>query len=324
MRDIWKEVFGDTPSYISLIFDNYYSPDSTLIHQENGEISAILFALDYAFKNKSQLDLNGVYLCGLATLPEHRNKGIMGKMIRDIEAKSRKNHKQILFLIPADEHLREYYKKFGFEDSAELEIIEISGVEKFENDANSESPAKNLHYENLGNENDIKGFNFQIIKGETYIPVKALDCIEQKNHLDAEYGDEYVIQPSRKDINIIIQEKLADSGVILYAEECETVSCVDSEKRIWWLGGEFDKFIKMTMEYLSKHINSDKNILFSTTYSIILSNRREKDSFENWYAIQGRSKIKFEKRIKKYGMVKSLSQSLELTPENISFRLMLD
>jgi len=115
LRSIWKDVFHDSDGAIDLFFRNTYSKDSTLIYRDGGTIGSMIFFPEYNLKHGSQLSKLG-YLCGAATLPEYRNKGIMGQLLtRSVEIMKRRGH-EYAALIPASDSLYNYYERFGFRD----------------------------------------------------------------------------------------------------------------------------------------------------------------------------------------------------------------
>jgi hypothetical protein len=75
----------------------------------------MIFFPEYGFKHGNQWSKLG-YICGAATLPEYRNKGIMGQLMdRTFEAMKAMGY-EYAALIPASESLYNYYERFGFRD----------------------------------------------------------------------------------------------------------------------------------------------------------------------------------------------------------------
>ena len=130
MIELWKETFHDSDRYINLVFNAYYSLDNTFVRYEGEKLVAALLGVCYTFlsfdKQGCRKYLKGLYLCGLATRPEWRKKGIMTQLIKEAEKKAEENGYDMTFLIPADANLREYYNKKGYYTSSfrKLYIIE--------------------------------------------------------------------------------------------------------------------------------------------------------------------------------------------------------
>lgn len=58
--------------------------------------------------------LKGLYLCGLATVPECRGKGLMGDLIEEMNIRAKEMGYSFTCLIPASEELRKYYSGRGY------------------------------------------------------------------------------------------------------------------------------------------------------------------------------------------------------------------
>lgn len=58
--------------------------------------------------------LKGLYLCGLATVPEYRGKGLMGDLIEEMNVRAKAMGYSFTCLIPASEGLRKYYSGRGY------------------------------------------------------------------------------------------------------------------------------------------------------------------------------------------------------------------
>lgn len=118
MMDLWKEIFHDSSQYINLVFNTYFSLDNTFVKYEGEKLVAALLGIPYTFqafdKQGHKMYLKGFYLCGLATRPEWRRKGIMSLLMQEAEITAKARGYDMTFLIPADSHLREYYHKMGY------------------------------------------------------------------------------------------------------------------------------------------------------------------------------------------------------------------
>lgn len=127
--NIWKEVFHDDDEYIRLIYDNYFFPECIEFIRNNNKIAAALTGIPYRFNcsvvdnschydavSHTKSSLNGIYLCGLSTLPAFRKRGLMSKLISNSIVNSHNKGFDFSFLIPADDKLREYYRKHDYID----------------------------------------------------------------------------------------------------------------------------------------------------------------------------------------------------------------
>ena len=112
LRELWTEVFNDSPLFLDRFFGNLFVPDNCLVAERGGQIASMLFLLKAtASRQQGDCPLRYVYAC--ATHPDFREKGLMGQLL---EAAVQLADKEGfgLILIPASEPLSRYYKRFGF------------------------------------------------------------------------------------------------------------------------------------------------------------------------------------------------------------------
>ena len=117
MKSLWKETFGDSSEYVSLIFDTYFNPEYIAHHEEEDEVIAALLGIPYCFLSSSGTRLRGLYLCGLATRKAYRRRGIMTGLIREINHKAKDKGFDFTFLIPSEDGIKRYYHNLGYIDS---------------------------------------------------------------------------------------------------------------------------------------------------------------------------------------------------------------
>ncbi len=122
MMELWKETFHDSNRYIKLVFDKYYLPENAFTEYDGDKLIASLLGVEYAFqridKDGRKKYFQGFYLCGLATHPDYRRRGIMGELMKRAEESAKRRGKAFTFLIPADDHLRRYYERKGYKTSS--------------------------------------------------------------------------------------------------------------------------------------------------------------------------------------------------------------
>lgn len=117
MKRLWKETFHDSDEYVDLLFAHYFNP-RYIEYEETGEgrLTASMLGIPYDLTFNGHI-AKGIYLCGLATEMAERRKGLMSRMIERMADRMEKEGLAFLFLIPSDEHLRQYYHMRGFEDA---------------------------------------------------------------------------------------------------------------------------------------------------------------------------------------------------------------
>lgn len=127
MMELWKETFHDSLSYIELVFDTYFCMQNVFVRYRDNRIIASLLCVPYEFliltNEGEKTTRKGMYLCGLATHPDFRRRGIMSELMREAERSICERGYDFTFLIPADSHLRDYYKNKGYR-TASFRLIE--------------------------------------------------------------------------------------------------------------------------------------------------------------------------------------------------------
>lgn len=116
LKKLWKLCFGDSDSYIDLVFSNKFVPQNTIIYQIDNIVVASLYMQTYSMRVYNHI-LPIYYLAGLSTHPDYRNKGIMSRLIKKSFDIMVDRQIPISILVPAEDWLFGYYKQFGFEET---------------------------------------------------------------------------------------------------------------------------------------------------------------------------------------------------------------
>jgi len=158
---MWKTCFQDTDEYIDLIFSKKYKDENTLIYFEDDRAVASLQMWPYTIQFYGQ-PLPFYYHAGLCTLPEYRNKGYMGKLIKESFRVMQSRNISLSILVPAEDWLFGYYEKYGYVQTFE------QGTQTF-----------NLHslvddYHNNRGEAYLK-FNSEFQKDDFYVLKSKVD-----------------------------------------------------------------------------------------------------------------------------------------------------
>lgn len=106
---LWKNTFNGTEEYVSLIFNNLFDPEYVVYEQEGDEVVAAIIGIPYEFGNADHR-VKGLYLCGMATVPQFRSRGIMTRLLAKINQKARETGFCFSFLICADAGLRKFFR----------------------------------------------------------------------------------------------------------------------------------------------------------------------------------------------------------------------
>ena len=156
LKKMWKDIFKDTDEYIDLYFSYKFKGENTFVVRDNGKIVSTLYVEynDVFYNGKT---VKGAYFCGIATYSEYRGLGYAKKLIE--YAKEHIKKVDIIYLIPANESLFDFYKQTGFRVFTTLskeEVEKDTGIilpdfsEKFDYEK------LNFLYENMGNSLYIK------------------------------------------------------------------------------------------------------------------------------------------------------------------------
>ncbi len=234
MMKLWKDIFHDTDAYISLVFDNYFNPDLIEYVEENGLIVSALLGVPYEFGCGKE-KLKGLYLCGLATDEEFRNRGIMNELIERINKLAKEKGYAFTFLIPSSDALINYYSVRGYVNAMYRVEDCYTQAHDFEKD----------YISILSREDD----RVKRLKEKYYHSLQA-SIITDK---DSKYNDQIVsyirkaegdistyltMQHSEKDVEIIIKENAISGGKIVVSHTADgkltgiAFLSVDYKKRV--------------------------------------------------------------------------------------------
>jgi len=113
---MWKLCFSDTERFIRFYFDKVYANDETLVYTENDVPVASLQMIPYRIKTGDSYFWGG-YISGAMTHPDYRKRGYMERLlIASFDVMQEKGY-TYTFLIPQEDYLVDYYRKFGYENA---------------------------------------------------------------------------------------------------------------------------------------------------------------------------------------------------------------
>lgn len=210
MMKLWKDIFHDTDLYISLVFDNYFNLELIEYVEENGRIISALLGVPYEFGCGNQ-KLMGLYLCGLATDEEFRNRGIMNELIERINKSAKEKGYAFTFLIPSSDALINYYSVRGYVNAMYRVEDCYTQIHDFEKD----------YLSMLSREDDrvkkLKEKYYHSLQ-TTLISEKDTDIIDKIvayiRNSESDISTYLTLQHSEKDIELIIKENIISGGKI--------------------------------------------------------------------------------------------------------------
>ena len=134
LTELWIEAFGDDEKFILNFMDAYMIPEYNVpIITADGEIASALYLVEFALYSETKILGNCAYLFAAATKKEHRNKGLMSKLVLYSAELCRNRGLKAVFLFPQaqNQKLFDFYAKAGFETIYYAErITKKSGSKK--------------------------------------------------------------------------------------------------------------------------------------------------------------------------------------------------
>lgn len=114
IRKIWQESFKDSREYVKMYFDQVYrDEDALLLQNEEGLPVSSLLLQRYAMTFHGALPTVS-YIAGAATRRNQRGKGYMSRLMVDALEASAARGDMLCSLIPANEALYYFYRRYGF------------------------------------------------------------------------------------------------------------------------------------------------------------------------------------------------------------------
>lgn len=213
---LWKETFHDSDKYVSLIFDNYFDPELCACEQVDGVVVAGLIGIPYLFGNKEN-NLKGLYLCGLATKPRFRSRGIMTRLLVSINEKARQKGFAFTFLIPADAGLRKYYRDREYVNAFYRVVDNYTSLHDFELEYESILSAQKAKVVDL-KRHYYESLKVKRIGPDSENPDDLTDkVIEKLYSIESTQGD-FQIFHSKEDLKVIIEENGISGGSVFVVE----------------------------------------------------------------------------------------------------------
>lgn len=111
LLQLWKEVFGEYDGFWELFLETGFQPDHCRCITENGQVAAGLYWFDCSC-NADKI----AYIYAVVTDPIHRGRGLCRKLMADVHGILKDRGYASVMLVPADEGLREMYRKMGYDE----------------------------------------------------------------------------------------------------------------------------------------------------------------------------------------------------------------
>lgn len=111
LLQLWKAVFGEYGGFWELFLETGFQPSHCRCILENNQVLAGLYWFDCSCGTDKI-----AYIYAVATDPVHRGKGLCRMLMADVHALLEAQGYSSVMLVPAEDGLREMYRKMGYED----------------------------------------------------------------------------------------------------------------------------------------------------------------------------------------------------------------
>jgi predicted acetyltransferase len=110
---LWVVSFGDSEAYVERFLNTLFKNNNCLVYRKDSRIVSMLFLLDAKILS-SVSTYSAYYIYAACTSPDSRGMGIMANLMKYTVNFAKNENKDFLCLVPANEHLFDYYSHFGF------------------------------------------------------------------------------------------------------------------------------------------------------------------------------------------------------------------
>jgi GNAT superfamily N-acetyltransferase len=146
LKCLWLLCFDDSPEAAELFFERNKDTYHAYVAQVNGEAVSALYLIDCKLCGE-----NAHYLCGAATMPEFRKRGIMGGLIEYSLNDAKRRGDRYSVLLPASESLYRFYSGHGYRTCCSMCRTVKSRFELERDRADSIRFAGNADFEQMQN-----------------------------------------------------------------------------------------------------------------------------------------------------------------------------
>ena len=125
IRVLWSDCFAGDEKFCEYFLSNIFSGERTILAEENGEIVGIsnFIIQDLKFFGTK---ISAAYIYGVGTASAFRNKGIASSMMREQLKRLYDIGVVAAVIVPQEDRLFEFYKRFDFADVFGISVSELS------------------------------------------------------------------------------------------------------------------------------------------------------------------------------------------------------
>ncbi len=125
---LWETCFGDSPAFIGRFFAAWYKPERCLVYTVGGKTAAAVYMLPCCMRAGEEL-YPGHYIYAAATLPAYRGRGFMASLMAAAALEGAGKGHLFSAVLPAENSLYSFYKRFGYEEYFEAEYAQLPAEE---------------------------------------------------------------------------------------------------------------------------------------------------------------------------------------------------
>lgn len=118
LLQLWKAVFGEHDGFWELFLETGFQSSHCRCILENNQVLAGLYWFDCSCGTDKI-----AYIYAVVTDPAHRGKGLCRKLMTDVHSLLEAQGYASAMLVPAEEGLREMYRKMGYEDCTSVKKL---------------------------------------------------------------------------------------------------------------------------------------------------------------------------------------------------------
>lgn len=111
LRTLWTECFGNEDGWIDAFLDTAFAPERTSVLTRQGRLAAALSWMEVSCDGRKL-----AYLYAIATAPEFRRQGLCRELMETTHRELTRLGYAGCILVPADNDLRQMYRKQGYGD----------------------------------------------------------------------------------------------------------------------------------------------------------------------------------------------------------------
>jgi predicted acetyltransferase len=113
VKALWKLCFHDSEEFVEIYFRLRYNKTSNLIIRQDGQVIAALQLIHYPM-TFGTTHISTAYISGACTHPDHRNRGVMKRLLEMAHERMKQEGVVLSTLIPAEPWLFDYYGRLGY------------------------------------------------------------------------------------------------------------------------------------------------------------------------------------------------------------------